>query len=314
MSKKFVYFFSALTMLALAIALAFTLSKPMPEMLASNITSPDANIKSQPLEQVQNIMGEVSLNIPENKQDNAPLPTTNTHDLPDFREPKSEPKAEEILQKNEPTVQNFPEINSMADAQAQEQDDLGKTENKVTSSSPSTSNQPKETIPASNNNAPAQEQKPAQPANKVEEPKAKVSEPTKEPTEPAEKPKEAESKPEQVSTAKIIAETDLSPKGNAPTVIHSQIIEDGENIVFRVEGNQAIDGKSFNLASPDRIVFDIRGAWAITPPKISNHTVIRGIRSGKTETHTRLVLDLLKKPKSSKLVQVDEKTLELVFN
>lgn len=139
--------------------------------------------------------------------------------------------------------------------------------------------------------APKSEQQPkmkpeAKPEIKTET-KAEIKAEEKPETKPESKPKQT-----QEATGTI-----LEPA--ASHKMESMIFEyQDTDMLFILNADSEFKYKSFQLASPHRLVIDILGEWTgINLPNVPSNRLIKGIRSGKTERGRRIVLDLKQTPK-----------------
>lgn len=120
------------------------------------------------------------------------------------------------------------------------------------------------------------------------------------------KPVKSGEKPRIITTS---APEKLSPGQKAVIWTHLEL--SGSNIIFRLTGAQALEGKGFQLTSPNRYVVDLSGNWGITLPKVPNNSLLRSIRAGRQGKNTRLVFDLKQKPANCQIIRSNPKTLEI---
>jgi hypothetical protein len=94
-------------------------------------------------------------------------------------------------------------------------------------------------------------------------------------------------------------------------IVRTRLELGSRSAVFRLTGASEIKGRVFALKSPERIVLDLNGSWAIRLKPTPANSVIRGVRAGNEQAMTRVVFDMHHPPRSFKLIQIDPKTLEL---
>ena len=111
----------------------------------------------------------------------------------------------------------------------------------------------------------------------------------------------------------LITKSTMQPKADAPTIISTELTMDGDQVKFWIKGNNTVEVTSFILESPNRVVFDIEGTWAINIPKIISNRMVKDIRLGKTDTHTRIVFDLKVKPDDAKTQRIAKNEAQLTF-
>jgi len=111
----------------------------------------------------------------------------------------------------------------------------------------------------------------------------------------------------------LITKSNLQPKTGVATITNTELSMDGDQVKFLVKGNQKVEAKSFILKKPNRIVFDIKGTWAIAIPRLISNRMVKDIRLGATDTHTRLVFDLKVKPNKTQVKKINQNETQLIF-
>lgn len=155
------------------------------------------------------------------------------------------------------------------------------------------------TAPAKTEQGKTEQAKPAAKAAtaKVEPSKAAAS-PKAEPAKTASK---AEAKPAEQKAAK--------PAGTHGA--KASIKFAGSTAILHLEGDAAMQYKTFVLKEPDRMVVDLNGAWDVKTTAVPSNRVIKTVRVGKPGEKTRIVLDLSKSPESHEVVKVNANTIEV---
>ncbi len=115
----------------------------------------------------------------------------------------------------------------------------------------------------------------------------------------------------QVRPGTIVTRGTLPAQSGKLVVTSSTLTMDGDVVTLRLEANSPIKGKSFILASPDRVVLDLSGDWKLAAPRVSSNRMLRELRVGVREDGVRLVFDMKVKPSSATVKQVSSKVLEL---
>lgn len=159
-------------------------------------------------------------------------------------------------------------------------------------------NKPVETVVQESGKAPS-------PVAKVEAAKPKVAPAKPEATKPeaakveAAKPKPA--KPETVKPEPVKIE---QPKAKAPKTIKKiAVFRIGDEVAVRVDGSEAMEYKTMHLKSPERLVVDIEGVWAVKAPGVPDNKYVSNVRIGKQSDKTRIVIDLKQVPQAVKYVK-----------
>ncbi len=115
-----------------------------------------------------------------------------------------------------------------------------------------------------------------------------------------------------ITDKEIITATRMIPREGA-TVLHARMTMDGNRVRLLLTGSQEMKGSTFILENPNRVVFDILGKWQINVPRLVSNRMVKNIRVGFTDTHTRLVFDLKLPVKASNVKQMSDKSIELLF-
>ena len=72
----------------------------------------------------------------------------------------------------------------------------------------------------------------------------------------------------------------------------------GSDMLLVMNADSQFEYKSFQLASPERLVVDVIGTWSgVDLPSVPSNRLIKGVRGGKTDRGYRIVLDLKETPK-----------------
>lgn len=109
----------------------------------------------------------------------------------------------------------------------------------------------------------------------------------------------------------IVTRGTLPAQSGKQVVTSSTLTMDGDVVTLRLEANSPIKGKSFILASPDRVVLDLSGSWKLAAPRVPSNRMLRELRVGAREDGIRLVFDMRVKPSSATVKQISSKVLEL---
>jgi len=144
---------------------------------------------------------------------------------------------------------------------------------------------------------------------------AKTIEETLDPKKPMPKEELSQTQePKQVKEKKVlITKSELQPKKGVATIINAELRMDGDQVTLLVKGDRNINAKSFILEKPNRVVFDIKDTWLISIPRVTSNRMVKDIRLGKTDTHTRLVFDLKIKPSKTQVEQISPDSVQLIF-
>lgn len=139
---------------------------------------------------------------------------------------------------------------------------------------------------------------PASPSLATAQPKPEQAKPA--PTR-AEQGKSEPSKPK-IETPKVETPKAAKPKG--PKTIKKIVVFRMDNeVAVRVEGSEALTYKTMHLKSPDRLVVDLDGEWAIKAPGVPDNTLVSNVRIGKQNDKTRIVIDLKQNPQAVRYVK-----------
>ena len=111
----------------------------------------------------------------------------------------------------------------------------------------------------------------------------------------------------------LITKSNLESKEGLSTIISAELIMDGDQVKLIIEGDKKLATKSLVLEKPNRVVFDLEGTWAMSIPRVISNRMVKDIRLGKTDTHTRLVFDLKVKPNSAKITQLGPNKAQITF-
>ena len=109
----------------------------------------------------------------------------------------------------------------------------------------------------------------------------------------------------------IVTRGTLPVQSGKQVVTSSTLTMDGDVVTLRLEANSPIKGKSFILASPDRVVLDLSGNWKLAAPRVPSNRMLRELRTGAREDGIRLVFDMRVKPNSATVKQISSRVLEL---
>ena len=121
----------------------------------------------------------------------------------------------------------------------------------------------------------------------------------------------AEQKPEQKPDQKPEQKSEQKPETKPEKPAAEQAVTGGthkmQSIKFEYQGSDMLlvmnadsqfEYKSFQLASPERLVVDVIGTWSgVDLPSVPSNRLIKGVRGGKTDRGYRIVLDLKETPK-----------------
>ncbi|MDR1489342.1 MAG: AMIN domain-containing protein, partial [Desulfovibrio sp.] len=84
----------------------------------------------------------------------------------------------------------------------------------------------------------------------------------------------------------------LSEKGTH-SLKNISLLFSGDEVILRIEADNAFPCKTFVLTGPDRLVIDLPGVWkGMKTPPLQNNRIIRAVRLGRQSAGPRLVLDL----------------------
>lgn len=122
----------------------------------------------------------------------------------------------------------------------------------------------------------------------------------------AESAKAEQAKPK-VESVKAEAPKVEQPKPAKPkgpkTIKKIAIFRMDDEVALRVEGSEAVTYKTMQLKSPDRLVLDLDGEWAIKAPGVPDNKFISNVRIGKQSDKTRIVIDLKQNPQGVRYVK-----------
>lgn len=152
-------------------------------------------------------------------------------------------------------------------------------------------------------------------ASSVSQPPAVAPE-VKAPSQAEQKPapkeeKKPEARPEQKPEHKPEHKPEQKPETKPEKPVAEQAAAGGthkmQSIKFEYQGSDMLlvmnadsqfEYKSFQLASPERLVVDVIGTWnGVDLPSVPSNRLIKGVRGGKTDRGYRIVLDLKETPK-----------------
>lgn len=146
------------------------------------------------------------------------------------------------------------------------------------------------------------------PAKPVAEPARSVvadNEPVASQTgKPAEKP---------LKPGTLVTRSSLPAKAGSKVVTSATLTMDGDVVTLRLQGTAAMQGKTFLLSGPDRVVLDVVGDWKMEAPRVPSNRMVRALRVGSQGTATRLVFDMKVKPVKARVTNVVPDTLELTI-
>ncbi len=143
-----------------------------------------------------------------------------------------------------------------------------------------------------------QEEAPVAEEPKVEEVK-KEEEPKKEPKEEIKEEKAKEETPK--LPKKTVNEITMGYANNVLTV--------------RVVANQPIKGRTLYVGNPERAILDLEGIWTLpNMPLFPKNPYSTDIRVGLQPDKTRFVVDITTKKFTRRLVQLNDRTIELRIN
>ena len=181
----------------------------------------------------------------------------------------------------------------------------------------------KPVMPAWASNAPQQPKaEAAPPATRPEPPQAVTEKPAPKQEAPKAETARAEAKAEPSQATSAQAATDKpapakveaakpekkaeapKPKPKGPKTIKKitvSTVDDAVNV--RVEASEDPQYKTMLLKSPDRLVVDLEGQWAIKAPGVPTNKYVSNVRIGKQGDKTRIVIDLRQNPASVRYVK-----------
>ncbi len=135
-------------------------------------------------------------------------------------------------------------------------------------------------------------QPPAEPPAPKAPPKTEEKPAPKEEKKPEQKPEQKpEAKPEKAAAEQAAA-------GQAHKMHSIKFEYQGSDMLLVMSADTEFEYKSFQLASPERLVVDVIGAWSgMSLPNVPSNRLIKGVRGGKTDRGYRIVLDLKETPK-----------------
>ena len=145
-----------------------------------------------------------------------------------------------------------------------------------------------------------------------QQPAAKTPSETKKTEEKKTSPSVATPEKEKAKSAPLVLTADAPDQlfGKQKAITKSQLILT-KDVVFRIGAESPVKAKTILLPDPDRYVVDLQGDWGIELPKVPKNLLLKEIRVGRREGATRLVFELLRKPGSAEVKQIDPKTLEV---
>lgn len=130
-------------------------------------------------------------------------------------------------------------------------------------------------------------------AKPVESPTVKPVEKTAE--KPAEKPKTVEKAPEK---------TVEKPKTAEKSVDRFVVFSREKGATIRIGGNSRLNFKHMELENPARVVLDFDGdvKFPSAAPGVPKNELVKSVRVGKQGDKTRVVIDLLEKPRTTRIL------------
>jgi hypothetical protein len=88
----------------------------------------------------------------------------------------------------------------------------------------------------------------------------------------------------------------------------------GLGMFLSIEADSPLPAKHFVLASPDRLVIDLPGAWKnLKLPAVPSNMLIKDIRIGRQADADRIVIDLSRKIKNDSMIRINDKKVEIFF-
>lgn len=85
----------------------------------------------------------------------------------------------------------------------------------------------------------------------------------------------------------------------------------GDGASVRIAGNTTLAYKTMHLKSPDRVVVDLEGTWAVKAPGVPNNKAVKNVRIGKQGDKTRIVIDLSRTPGAVNFIKINAETMEV---
>lgn len=102
------------------------------------------------------------------------------------------------------------------------------------------------------------------------------------------------------------------PKAAEPKAINRITVSAaGEGATVRIAGNATLAYKTMHLKSPDRVVVDLEGVWAIKAPGVPANKAVTNVRIGKQPDKTRIVIDLSNPNATVNFIKVTGETLDV---
>lgn len=101
-------------------------------------------------------------------------------------------------------------------------------------------------------------------------------------------------------------------KATGPKTINKITVSPaGDGATVRIVGNTALAYKTMHLKSPDRVVVDLEGTWAVKAPGVPSNKAVKNVRIGKQGDKTRIVIDLSRTPGAITFIKVDADTMDV---
>lgn len=102
------------------------------------------------------------------------------------------------------------------------------------------------------------------------------------------------------------------PKATGPKTINKITVSPaGNGANVRIAGTAVLAYKTMHLKSPDRVVVDLEGVWAVKAPGVPANKAVTNVRIGKQPDKTRIVIDLATAGATVNFIKVDNETLEV---
>lgn len=106
--------------------------------------------------------------------------------------------------------------------------------------------------------------------------------------------------------------TPTPPKATGPKTINKITVSAaGAGANVRIAGNTNLSYKTMHLKSPDRVVVDLEGVWAVKAPGVPTNKAVTNVRIGKQADKTRIVIDLASPTATVNFVKVNDETIEV---
>ena len=166
--------------------------------------------------------------------------------------------------------------------------------------------------------APAQPVKPEAPKPETPKPETPKPEAPKPEAPKPETPAQPASPPVAMTPVTSKPETQANPGGaqtkKALTLVNIGLHFKGNGMILRLEADAPFSYKTFALASPDRYVVDLVGAWnKMRAPTVPSNNMIKGARAGSQPGGPRLVLDMARAPKKHNVTWISPTVLEILI-